>query len=169
MASYIGSGTIDTSGSADGQSGGYINFYPNYSFYNSGTFNSSGDDSATTDAGSGDSVNIDADYNVENTGTITTSGALTSDGGDGEYRGGRADDIELFGAASTAAPWQPMAATPTRPLQALRAATVTMSSCSPPTACLTLPTPDPRPPSAVPVRRPGVWGRATVSYRKYKR
>jgi hypothetical protein len=101
MASYIGSGTIDTSGSAEGHSGGYINLYPNYSFYNSGTFNSSGADSATTDAGSGDSVNIDADYNVENTGTITTSGALAANGGNADAAlagsaGGDGDDVELF-------------------------------------------------------------------------
>ncbi|MGD9006826.1 MAG: hypothetical protein PVG41_02835 [Desulfobacteraceae bacterium] len=93
MASYIGSGAIDTSGSADGQAGGDIDFYSDYSFISSGTINSAGADSATADAGGGGDVYISVDYNIENTGTITTSGgAATGSAGNG----GSAGYIELY-------------------------------------------------------------------------
>jgi hypothetical protein len=89
IASYIGSGAIDTSGSDDGQSGGKIDLTSNGSFFNSGTINSAGADSATATAGNGGTVRISVIYNFENTGTITTSGgAATGSAGYGGTAGG---------------------------------------------------------------------------------
>jgi hypothetical protein len=89
IASYIGSGAIDTSGSDDGQSGGKIDLTSNASFFNSGTITSAGADSATAMAGNGGIVSISVIYNFENTGTITTSGgAATGSDGCGGTAGG---------------------------------------------------------------------------------
>ncbi len=91
MASYHGNSTIDTSGALDGQSGGDVRLYPNYSFFNNGTINTSGYGSTTGAAGSGGYVSIEADYSFENTGDITTDGGTASGAGTTGGTGGYID------------------------------------------------------------------------------
>jgi hypothetical protein len=79
LASYYGNSTIDTSGTLDGQSGGYVEIYPSYSFFNNGSINTSGADSTAGAAGDGGYVQIYANnYGIENTGNITTDGGAGS-------------------------------------------------------------------------------------------
>ncbi|MEC4675802.1 MAG: hypothetical protein VST72_02620, partial [Nitrospirota bacterium] len=92
MASYHGNSAIDTSGTQDGQSGGDVYLYPNYSFFNNGTINSSGYGSITGAAGNGGHVGIYSDYRIENTGDITSDGGTASGGG---TTGGNAGYIDL--------------------------------------------------------------------------
>ena len=92
MASYHGNSAIDTSGTHDGQSGGYVYLSPNYSFFNNGTINTSGYGSATGAAGNGGYVDIYSDYRLENTGDITTDGGTASGSG---TTGGNAGYIDL--------------------------------------------------------------------------
>ncbi len=92
MASYHGNSAIDTSGTQDGQSGGYVYLSPNYSFFNNGTINTSGYGSATGAAGNGGDVGIWPDYRLENTGDITTDGGTASGAG---TTGGNAGYIDL--------------------------------------------------------------------------
>jgi hypothetical protein len=81
LASYHGNSTIDTSGTLDGQSGGYVEIYPSYSFFNNGTIDTSGADSTGGAAGDGGYVQIYASYGIENTGNITTDGGAGSGAG----------------------------------------------------------------------------------------
>jgi hypothetical protein len=81
LASYHGNSTIDTSGTLDGQSGGYVQIYPSYSFFNNGTIDTSGADSTGGAAGDGGYVQIYASYGIENTGNITTDGGAGSGAG----------------------------------------------------------------------------------------
>jgi hypothetical protein len=84
LASYHGSGAIDTSGTLDGQHGGYVEMNLIY-FFNRGSINTSGADNTGAAGGNGGDVDIYASYGIENTGNITAdggaaSGALTSGG-----------------------------------------------------------------------------------------
>jgi hypothetical protein len=79
--SYHGNSAIDTSGTLDGQSGGYVEMNPSYSFFNNGSINTSGADSTVVDAGDGGYVQIYASYGIENTGNITTDGGAASGAG----------------------------------------------------------------------------------------
>jgi len=125
LASYHGNGTIDTSGTLDGQSGGNVDIYPSYSIFNHGTINTSGYGSILGAAGDGGDVYVYPDYAVENTGDITAdggaasgaagtfggnagyidleadyivynSGDLSSRGGDGVTGGGNGDSVHLY-------------------------------------------------------------------------
>lgn len=82
LASYHGNSTIDTSGTLDGQSGGYVQIYPSVYFFNHGTINTSGADGKPdplgTSGGDGGFVEIYANYGIENSGNITTSGGTAS-------------------------------------------------------------------------------------------
>jgi len=92
LASYHGNSTIDTSGILDGQSGGYVQINPNYSFFNNGTIDTSGADSTAVVAGDGGYVRIFANYGIENTGDITTDGGAASGSG---TTGGNAGSLDL--------------------------------------------------------------------------
>jgi hypothetical protein len=81
LNSYHGNSAIDTSGTLDGQSGGYVEMNPSYSFFNNGSINTSGADSTVVDAGDGGYVQIYASYGIENTGNITTDGGAASGAG----------------------------------------------------------------------------------------
>lgn len=81
LASYHGNSAIDTSGTLDGQSGGYVEINPSYSFFNNGSINTSGADSTAGAAGDGGYVQIYATYGIENTGNITTDGGAASGAG----------------------------------------------------------------------------------------
>ncbi len=91
LASYHGSGAIDTSGTLDGQHGGYVVILPNYSFFNRGTINTSGADNTAAPAGNGGFVVVSAFYSIENTGNITTDGGAGSGAG---ATGGSAGYVE---------------------------------------------------------------------------
>ncbi len=96
MASYLGNSSIDTSGTLDGQDGGYVYLSPNISFFNNGTINTSGAGSttATVAAGDGGYVRVYVDYWLENTGDITTDGGTASGAG---TTGGSAGALSLGG------------------------------------------------------------------------
>jgi len=82
LYSYHGNGTIDTSGTLDGQSGGYVQINSGNSFFNNGRIDTSGADSTARTAGNGGYVEIYAYYGIENTGDITTDGGAATGGGD---------------------------------------------------------------------------------------
>jgi len=101
----VNSGNIDTSGgdSLESTTSGagdaeYVWFWGYNGVTNSGNITARGGDDLGTDAGTtgygnyGDYVQLYAEL-----GPVSNSGVLTTDGGDGEYRGGDAYGIELFG------------------------------------------------------------------------
>jgi hypothetical protein len=95
LASYHGNSIIDTSGTLDGQSGGYVEITPVYYFFNHGTINTSGADSTTGAAGDGGHVIISSfggyGIGIENTGNITANGGTASAGGTSGGNSGHLD------------------------------------------------------------------------------
>jgi len=81
LNSYHGNGAIDTSGTLPGQNGGYVEMYPNYSFFNHGSIDTSGADSTIGAAGDGGYLQIYTSYAIENTGNIITDGGAASGAG----------------------------------------------------------------------------------------
>jgi len=97
VASYIGSGAIDTSGtlSADEQDGGDIRIDSDYGIYNNSTLNTSGSDGdASNSAGNGGDVYLYAGTRLENTAAITTDGGDSVNTG---FGGGDAGQVYLEG------------------------------------------------------------------------
>ena len=95
LNSYHGNSTIDTSGTQDGQHGGYVQITPVYYFFNHGTINTSGADSTTGAAGDGGDVVIYTTggygIGIENTGNITANGGTASAGGTSGGNSGHLD------------------------------------------------------------------------------
>lgn len=90
--SYIGSGKIETNGTAEGQNGGSIYVDADYAMINSGALNASGDDSTTVAAGNAGYIELRGDYYTQNRGSLTARGGNTTFLG---AAGGDADYIEL--------------------------------------------------------------------------
>jgi hypothetical protein len=95
FASYHGNSTIDTSGTLDGQHGGYVEMYPIY-FFNRGTITTSGADNTAGAGGNGGYVVIDAIYGIENTGNITADGGAASGAGTPGGNGGSIDCLAPY-------------------------------------------------------------------------
>jgi hypothetical protein len=91
-SSYIGSGKIETNGTAEGQNGGRIYVDADYAMINSGALNASGDDSTTMAAGNAGSIELGGGYYTQNKGSLTARGGNTTFLG---AAGGDADSIEL--------------------------------------------------------------------------
>lgn len=91
-SSYIGSGKIETNGTAEGQNGGSIYVDADYAMINSGALNASGDDSTTMAAGNAGYIDLRGDYYTQNKGSLTARGGNTTFLG---AAGGDADYIEL--------------------------------------------------------------------------
>lgn len=89
--SYIGSGTVLTNGTEDGQDGGDIYIYADYAFISSGLMDASGADSDAGDGGDAGYINNYSYYYFQNTGNWDASGgdAPAGTGGDG-------DDIYMY-------------------------------------------------------------------------
>lgn len=92
-SSYIGSGKIETNGTAEGQNGGSIEVDADYAMINSGALNASGDDSTTVAAGNAGSIELRGEYYTQNRGSLTARGGNTTFLG---AAGGDADYIELY-------------------------------------------------------------------------
>lgn len=98
MDHYFATGTIDTSGVAEGADGGDIDIYAAGSIYNSGDITADGADSASDDAGDGGNIALYANgTNLWNSGELSSRGgnSTSGDGGDG-------NDVDVFLYASTA-------------------------------------------------------------------
>lgn len=92
-SSYIGSGKIETNGTAEGQNGGDISVEADYAMINSGAMNASGDDSTTTAGGNAGFIYLQGDYYTQNRGSLTARGGNTTFAG---AAGGDADYIQLY-------------------------------------------------------------------------
>jgi hypothetical protein len=101
----VNSGNIDTSGGNSLEStvswagdAGYVWFWGYNGVTNSGNITARGGDDLGTDRGTTGYGNYGNDVQLyAELGPVSNSGHLTTDGGDGEYRGGDAYVIELFG------------------------------------------------------------------------
>lgn len=94
VASYISNSEIDTSGTAAGQRGGYVNINADYSIYNGGSIMTGSAASTTGNGGHGGSINLYANHRVENTGDLTSNGGNGAAG----YAGGWGGDVDLVSA-----------------------------------------------------------------------
>jgi hypothetical protein len=103
----VNSGDIDVSGGASLASttassgdGGDVWIWGYNSVTNSGDITAVGGNDPDTNGGTDGYGNRGGDIELySELGTVENSGHLTSDGGDGEYRGGDANNIDLFGTA----------------------------------------------------------------------
>lgn len=88
-ASYLGIGTIDTSGTVAVPNGGSVYVQASYSIINSGAITASGADVTTGNGGSAGYIFLDSDRYTQNTAALTARGGDTTDaagtGGNGYY------------------------------------------------------------------------------------
>lgn len=91
--SYIGSGKIDTSGTASAPNAGSIYIYGDYAMINSGKMTASGADSATVAGGNAGYIDLESGYYTQNTGDLTARGGNTTAAA---LAGGSANYVELY-------------------------------------------------------------------------
>lgn len=88
-SSYLGTGTIDTSGSATVPDAGSAYVWMNYSVINSGALNASGGDVTTGNGGNAGAIFLSGGRYIQNTAALTAHGGATTDvagtGGSGSF------------------------------------------------------------------------------------
>lgn len=85
--SYLGTGTLDTSGTATKPNGGSIYLWNNYAMVNSGAVTTQGFDSSTGNGGNAGYLDLESNRYTQNTGTLNARGGnstfATGSGGNG--------------------------------------------------------------------------------------